>query len=68
MGHCLTITPYQHGIGQEQGGKHTLAAPNAIKAMAAKLPVGRYAPTSLIAHELASLASWCLGAGGDDPC
>ena len=40
MGHCLTITPYQHGIGQEQGGKHTLAAPNAIKAMAAKLQDG----------------------------
>ncbi|MBA8782459.1 MULTISPECIES: cellulose biosynthesis protein BcsQ [Aeromonas] len=38
------------------------------EAMAAKQPVGRYAPTSLIAHELASLASWCLGAGGDDPC
>lgn len=40
MGHCLTITPYQHGIGQEQGGQHTLAAPNAIKAMAAKLQDG----------------------------
>ena len=38
------------------------------EAMAAKQPVGRYAPTSLIAHELASLASWCLGAGVDDPC
>ncbi|WP_429168706.1 cellulose biosynthesis protein BcsQ [Aeromonas rivipollensis] len=38
------------------------------EAMAAKQPVGRYAPTSLIAHELASLASWCLGAGGDGPC
>lgn len=40
MGHCLTLTPYQHGIGQEQGGKHTLASPNAIKAMAAKLQDG----------------------------
>lgn len=40
MGHCLTITPCQHGVGQEQGGKHTLAAPNAIKAMAAKLQDG----------------------------
>lgn len=30
------------------------------EAMAAKQPVGRYAPTSLIAHELNSLALWCL--------
>jgi cellulose synthase operon protein YhjQ len=30
------------------------------EAMAAKQPVGRYAPTSLIAHELSSLALWCL--------
>lgn len=39
-GRCITATPYQRGIGQEQGGKHTLAAPNAIKAMAAKLQDG----------------------------
>ena len=39
-GHCLTTTPYQHGIGQQQGGQHTLVAPNAIKAMAAKLQDG----------------------------
>lgn len=39
-GRCLTVTPYQHGIGQEQGGQHTLAAPNAIKTMAAKLQDG----------------------------
>lgn len=39
-GRYLTVTPYQHGIGQQQGGQHTLAAPNAIKAMAAKLQDG----------------------------
>lgn len=39
-GRCLTVTPYQHGIGQQQGGQHTLATPNAIKAMAAKLQDG----------------------------
>ncbi len=39
-GRCLTVTPYQHGIGQQQGDQHTLAAPNAIKAMAAKLQDG----------------------------
>lgn len=38
------------------------------EAMAAKQPVGRYAPTSLIAHELDSLALWCLGRGEDSPC
>lgn len=40
VGRCLTVTPYQHGIGQQQGGQFTLAAPNAIKAMAAKLQDG----------------------------
>ncbi|WP_404839923.1 hypothetical protein [Aeromonas media] len=42
MGRCISVTPYQHGIGQELGGqhKHTLAAPNAIKVMAAKLQDG----------------------------
>ncbi len=39
-GHCLVVTPYQHSIGKEQGGQRTLAAPNAIKAMAAKLQDG----------------------------
>lgn len=39
-GRCLTVTPYQHGVGQQQGGKFILSAPNAIKAMAAKLKDG----------------------------
>lgn len=39
-GRCLTVTPYQHGVGQVQGNQHTLAAPNAVKAMAAKLQDG----------------------------
>lgn len=38
------------------------------EAMAAKQPVGRHAPASLIAHELAALASWCLGIGDAGPC
>lgn len=38
------------------------------EAMAAKQPVGRYASTSLIAHELNSLALWCLGRGEDSQC
>ena len=28
-GHCLTVTPYQHGVGQRQGTQHHLSAPNA---------------------------------------
>lgn len=40
MGRCITVTPYQHSIGQEQGGQYTLAAPNAVKALAAKLQDG----------------------------
>ncbi|MGU5716537.1 hypothetical protein [Aeromonas taiwanensis] len=40
MGRCITVTPYQHGIGQQHGGQYTLAAPNAIKTMAAKLQDG----------------------------
>jgi len=39
-GRCLTVTKYQHGISQQQGGQNTLASPNAIKAMAAKLQDG----------------------------
>lgn len=37
---CLVVTPYQHSIGQQQGSKYTMAAPNAIKAMVAKLQDG----------------------------
>lgn len=39
LGHCLTVTQYQHGIGQEHG-QPPLTAPNALKAMAAKLQDG----------------------------
>lgn len=39
-GRCLTVTPYQHSISQQHGGLFILTAPNAIKAMAAKLQDG----------------------------
>lgn len=39
-GRCITVTNYQHGIGQQQGGQPPLAAHNAIKAMTAKLQDG----------------------------
>ncbi|WP_280206112.1 hypothetical protein [Aeromonas veronii] len=39
-GQCLTVTPYQHGVGQLQGDLHSLAAPNAVATLAAKLQDG----------------------------
>ncbi|MCE9945861.1 hypothetical protein [Aeromonas rivipollensis] len=39
-GHCLTVTPYQHGVGQLQGNQHHLSAPNAVEVLAAKLQDG----------------------------
>lgn len=53
-GRCLTVTPYHHNISQQQGGQYTLAAPNAIKAMAAKLQDG--ADTHLPAGPLHAVA------------
>lgn len=40
LGRCLVVAPHQYGIGQQQGGQNTLASPNAIKALAAKLQDG----------------------------
>ncbi|OCA61361.1 hypothetical protein A9R10_16370 [Aeromonas piscicola] len=39
-GRCLTVTPYQHGVGQQQGQQFSLAAPNAVATLAAKLQDG----------------------------
>ncbi|MFM5854987.1 hypothetical protein ACET6L_07140 [Aeromonas rivipollensis] len=39
-GRCLTVTPYQHGVGQLQGNQHHLSAPNAVATLAAKLQDG----------------------------
>ncbi|MHC6657012.1 hypothetical protein [Aeromonas salmonicida] len=39
-GRCLTVTPYQHGVGQQQGQQLSLAAPNAVATLAAKLQDG----------------------------
>jgi cellulose synthase operon protein YhjQ len=38
------------------------------EAMAAKLPVGEYAPDSLIAHELDALARWCISHSSASSC
>jgi hypothetical protein len=58
-GRLLVVTPYQHGIGLQQGDQHTLAAPNAIKAMAAKLQDG--ADPLLPAGQLHALAWMVTG-------
>ncbi|RKJ84406.1 hypothetical protein D6R50_06495 [Aeromonas veronii] len=39
-GHYLTVTPYQHGVGQLQGDQYSLAAPNAVATLATKLQDG----------------------------
>ncbi|MFQ2123588.1 hypothetical protein ACK33G_03535 [Aeromonas jandaei] len=39
-GLCLTVTPYQHGVGQHQGNQYSLATPNAVATLAAKLQDG----------------------------
>ncbi|WP_429220885.1 hypothetical protein [Aeromonas veronii] len=39
-GRCLTVTPYQHEVGQHQGNQYSLAAPNAVATLAAKLQDG----------------------------
>ncbi|MGL6459508.1 hypothetical protein HQ395_13425 [Aeromonas hydrophila] len=39
-GRCLTVTPYQHGVSQHQGNQYSLAAPNAVATLAAKLQDG----------------------------
>ncbi|QTL94046.1 hypothetical protein [Aeromonas jandaei] len=39
-GRCMTVTPYQHGVGQHQGTQYSLAAPNAVATIAAKLQDG----------------------------
>ncbi|UAK72147.1 hypothetical protein [Aeromonas enteropelogenes] len=39
-GRSLTVTPYQHGVGQHQGNQYSLAAPNAVATLAAKLQDG----------------------------
>ncbi|QXC35159.1 hypothetical protein [Aeromonas sp. FDAARGOS 1407] len=40
IGRCLTVTPYQHGVGQHQGNQYSLAAPNAVATLVAKLQDG----------------------------
>ncbi|WP_421347574.1 hypothetical protein [Aeromonas veronii] len=53
-GRCLTVTPYQHGVGQRQGNQYSLAAPNAVATLATKLQDG--ADSLLPAGQLHAIA------------
>ena len=61
-GRFLAVTPCQHGIGQLQGGQHTLAAKNAIKTMAAKLQDGADPLLSVIQHHA---VAWLVTANSE---
>jgi hypothetical protein len=39
-GRCLTVTLYQHGVGEQQGNQCHLSAPKAVATLAAKLQDG----------------------------
>ncbi|HDO1312095.1 hypothetical protein ACE1B4_18065 [Aeromonas veronii] len=39
-GRSLTVTPYQHGVGQHQGNQYSLSAHNAVATLATKLQDG----------------------------
>lgn len=62
-GRCLTVTPYQHGVGQQQGQQFSLAAPNAVATLAAKLQDG--ADPLLPSGQLHALAWLVTGNSAD---
>lgn len=57
-GRSLTVTPYLHGVGQHQGNQYSLAAPNAVATLAAKLQDGAdpFLPTGQL-HAIAWLVT-----------
>jgi hypothetical protein len=63
-GRCLTATPYQHGVGQQQGQQFSLAAPNAVATLAAKLQDG--ADPLLPSGQLHALAWLVTGHSAED--
>ncbi|OAH78999.1 hypothetical protein AXW81_04285 [Aeromonas salmonicida subsp. salmonicida] len=63
-GRCLTVTPYQHGVGQPQGQQFSLAAPNAVATLAAKLQDG--ADPLLPSGQLHALAWLVTGNSAED--
>ncbi|WP_429076456.1 hypothetical protein [Aeromonas hydrophila] len=63
-GRCLTVTPYQHGVGQQQGDGHYLAAPNAIAQLSAKLQDG--ADMRLPSGQMHAIAWLVTGQSADE--
>ncbi|MGY3910047.1 hypothetical protein ACW5XW_01400 [Aeromonas piscicola] len=63
-GRCLTVTPYQHGVGQQQGQQFSLAAPNAVATLAAKLQDG--ADPHLPSGQLHAIAWLVTGNSAED--
>ncbi|MGY4019500.1 hypothetical protein, partial [Aeromonas salmonicida] len=63
-GRCLTVTPYQHGVGQPQGQQFSLAAPNAVATLATKLQDG--ADPLLPSGQLHALAWLVTGNSAED--
>ncbi|MGY3944162.1 hypothetical protein [Aeromonas tecta] len=63
-GRCLTVTPYLHGVGQQQGQQFSLAAPNAVATLAAKLQDG--ADPLLPSGQLHALAWLVTGNSAED--
>ena len=63
-GRCLTITPYLHGVGQQQGNQYHLSAPKAVATLVAKLQDG--ADPRLPAGQLHALAWLVTGHSADD--
>ncbi|MEV3817067.1 hypothetical protein RI537_13225 [Aeromonas salmonicida] len=63
-GRCLAVTPYQHGVGEQQGNQYHLSAPKAVATLAAKLQDG--ADPRLPAGQLHALAWLVTGNSADD--
>ncbi|WP_429134278.1 hypothetical protein [Aeromonas hydrophila] len=63
-GRCLAVTPYQHGVGQRQGNQCSLAAPNAVAALVAKLQDS--ADPLLPTGQLYAIAWLVTGTGSDE--
>lgn len=63
-GRCITVTPYQHGVGKQQDGKFILSATKAIKAVTDKLKDG--ADPLLPAGQLNAVAWLVTGNGEED--
>lgn len=55
---------WQHQLGSALVPVHLHADEAMAEALAKREPAGRYAPGSLIAQDMVSLASWCLLRGG----